>query len=58
MWSAHEEHAWLQQQHVTDEVQIDLDVLGALMLDRILQEINNTYIVTINEDGHVVSVTT
>jgi hypothetical protein len=42
MWSAHEEHAWLQQQHVTDEVQIDLDVLGALMLHRIHQEINNT----------------
>ena len=36
---------------VTDEVQINLDVLGALMLHRVSREINGTYVVTVNNSG-------
>jgi hypothetical protein len=36
---------------VTDEVQIDLVVLGTLMLHRIHREINNTLIVIVNQGG-------
>jgi hypothetical protein len=34
---------------VSDKVQIDLNILGALMLNRIGREIDNTYVVTVDE---------
>jgi hypothetical protein len=36
---------------VTDEVQINLDVLGVLMLHRVSQEINDTYVITVNNSS-------
>jgi hypothetical protein len=36
---------------VTDEVQINLDVLGALMLHRVSREINDTYVITVNNSS-------
>jgi hypothetical protein len=36
---------------VTDEVQINFDVLHALMLHWVRREINNTYIATVNLGG-------
>jgi hypothetical protein len=34
---------------VSDKVQIDLNMLGALMLNRIGREIDNTYVVAVDE---------
>jgi hypothetical protein len=36
---------------VTDEVQINLDVLGVLMLHRVSREINDTYVITVNNSS-------
>jgi hypothetical protein len=49
--SGHVGHECLQQQRVTDEAEIDLNMLRALMLDEVDGEVNNVDVVTVNDCG-------
>jgi hypothetical protein len=44
----HEEHEHTNGNALTDEVEINLDMLRALMLNRVSGQVDNTDIVTIN----------